>query len=126
MNDTQAVDLYFDTNLQEYISYKLSDTDWNILEALEAVLAVSWSLAQGRYSSQRQVLHKFQQTMSSESTPVLSFAITSFEKLMTEWETLAERHEILRPWVEIGLRWAKKYYIRMDDTIVYVVTMCKS
>ena len=64
--------------------------------------------------------------MSSESMPVLSFAITSFEKLMTEWETLVERHEILRPWVEIGLRWAKKYYIRMDDTIVYVITMCKS
>ena len=44
---------------------------------------------------------------------------------MTEWERLAEQHYILKPWVNIGLRWATKYYVRMDDTEAYVVTMCK-
>jgi hypothetical protein len=34
--------------------------------------------------------------MSSESTPVLSRAISSFEMFMTEWEKLAEQHEILQ------------------------------
>ncbi|KAF8489262.1 hypothetical protein F5888DRAFT_1808916 [Russula emetica] len=61
--------------------------------------------------------------MLSESTPVLSRAISSSEMFMTEWEKLGEQHEMLRPWMEIGLRWAKKYYIRMDDTDAYVVTM---
>jgi len=64
--------------------------------------------------------------MSSESTPVLSYAISSFEIFMTEWEQLGEDNPKLRSWTEIGLKWAKKYYVRMDDTEAYVVTMCKA
>lgn len=63
--------------------------------------------------------------MSSESTPVLSRTILAFEIFMTEWEKLAEEYSILKPWIEIGLRWATKYYIRMDETEAYVVAMCK-
>ena len=74
----------------------------------------------------RQIPHACQQSMSSESTPVLSRAISNFEMFMTEWEKLGEQHEMLRPWTEIGLRWAKKYYTRMDDTDAYVITMCTS
>jgi hypothetical protein len=63
--------------------------------------------------------------MSSESTPVLSRAILSFEMFMTEWKKLTEQHEILWPWMEIGLWWAKKYYTQMDDTDAYVIIMCE-
>lgn len=63
--------------------------------------------------------------MSSESTPVLSHAISSFEMFMTDWEILGAEHSILKFWTDIGLDWAKKYYIRMDETDAYVVTMCK-
>ena len=45
---------------------------------------------------------------------------------MTNWESLGEKFDELRPWTDVGLKWAKKYYIRMDDTDTYVVTMCKS
>jgi hypothetical protein len=44
---------------------------------------------------------------------------------MTEWEKLAAQHAVLKPWIKIGLQWATKYYVRMDDTEAYVVTMCK-
>ena len=64
--------------------------------------------------------------MSFESTPVLSHAVSSFKMFMTEWEKLAKQHAMLQLWAEIGLKWAKKYYIQMDDTDTYVVTMCKS
>lgn len=64
--------------------------------------------------------------MSSEATPVLSRAIIYFEMLMTEWEKMGEQHKELKPWTDIGLRWATKYYIQMDDTDAYIVTMCKS
>ncbi len=57
--------------------------------------------------------------------PVLSRAIIDFEKFMTEWERLGDEHEVLKPWTDIGLRWATKYYVRMDDTDAYVLTMCK-
>jgi hypothetical protein len=64
--------------------------------------------------------------MSSESTPVLSRAIGEFEEFMTALEVAGEHHPILKPWTDIGLKWATKYYIRMDDTKAYVVTMRKS
>lgn len=62
--------------------------------------------------------------MSSESMPVLSRAIIYLEMFMTELEKLGDEHKILKPWTEVALRWAKKYYTRMDDTDVYVVCMC--
>jgi hypothetical protein len=63
--------------------------------------------------------------MSSESTPILSRAISYFEVFMTQLEELGREHELLEPWTKTGLDWATKYYKRMDDTDVYVVTMCE-
>ncbi len=119
--------MYFEIKLVDYLKWKLLDLDWEILEGLEAVLRVSslidagWTLI----AYNRQVPHSFQQSMSFEATPVLSRAIIYFEMLMTEWESLGEQHEVLKPWMEISLRWATKYYIKMDDTNIYIVTMCK-
>jgi hypothetical protein len=45
--------------------------------------------------------------------------------LMSEWESLRKQHDRLRPWMQIGVSWAIKYYIRMDDTDAYIITMCK-
>ena len=45
---------------------------------------------------------------------------------MTELERLGDDHPVLKPWADIGVHWATKYYIRMDDTKAYVVSMCKS
>lgn len=73
-----------------------------------------------------QIPHAFQQSMSTETTPILSRAIIFFEMFMTELEKLGSQHEILEPWTDTGLHWAKKYYARMDDTDVYIVTMCRS
>ncbi len=65
------------------------------------------------------------QTMSSESTPVLCGAITSFEFLITKWEQLGEEHQELQYWTWISLAWAQKYYKWMDNTDAYVITMCE-
>jgi hypothetical protein len=63
--------------------------------------------------------------MSAHMTPVLSGAIPSFELFMARWEKLGEEHHNLRAWTEIGLKWATKYYKRMDDTDAYVISMCE-
>jgi len=63
--------------------------------------------------------------MSSESTPILSRAISDFEMFMTKWEKLGVQHQVLKFWTKISLHWAKKYYIWMDETNAYVITMCK-
>ncbi|KAI0246685.1 hypothetical protein BJV78DRAFT_1134685 [Lactifluus subvellereus] len=83
-----AIDPYFETELVDFSQYKLSELDWEILEGLESVLMIP---------------HKFQQSMSSESTPVLSHAIVYFKMFMTELENLGEQHRVLRPWTEIAL-----------------------
>jgi hypothetical protein len=41
----QALDAVFNTKFSELSAFKLSESDWDILEGLEGVLAVSWSLA---------------------------------------------------------------------------------
>ena len=57
--------------------------------------------------------------------PALLTTIINFEAFMTGWEKLGEGHKILKPWTDIGLQWAVKYYGRMDHTEAYVLAMCK-
>jgi hypothetical protein len=73
-----------------------------------------------------QVPHMVQQIMSSESMPVLSGAVPSFEIFMTRWEKLRTAYPRLKLWIDVGLEWATKYYNRMDDTDAYVVAMRES
>lgn len=63
--------------------------------------------------------------MSAHATPVLSGALPSFELFMTQWERLGELHANLKPWTDIGLKWANKYYRRMDNTNVFIIATCK-
>ncbi len=66
-----------------------------------------------------------QQIMSAESMPVLSGAVLSFKIFMSRWEKLCTKYPELKPWVDVGLKWAERYYTHMDDTDVYVVMMCE-
>ncbi|KIL54972.1 hypothetical protein M378DRAFT_18367 [Amanita muscaria Koide BX008] len=96
-----AIDKFINDELHKFKDYKLSESDWEIIEGLEAVLDIP---------------HAVQKVMSEEANPVLFSAIYSFEKFMTNLEKMGRKYEKLRPWTETGLFWAKKYYRRMDDT----------
>ncbi|KAF8266727.1 hypothetical protein EI94DRAFT_1584030, partial [Lactarius quietus] len=74
--------------------YKISQDEWQQMKDFEIILDKP---------------HKVQQFMSSESTPVLSGAIPSFEMFMTSWENLAERNSHLQPLIQPGLDVAYKY-----------------
>ena len=87
---------------------RLTDIEWNTLQDIEAILAVP---------------HAAQQTMSKESTPILSGSIPAFEMFMSSWEQLAEKIPRLKPFIDEGLKWAFKYYERMDRTDAYIVAM---
>jgi hypothetical protein len=63
--------------------------------------------------------------MSSDANPILSGSIPAFEMFMTAWEKLAEHHPRLKPWINVGLKWATTYYARMDLTKAYIMTMGK-
>ena len=61
--------------------------------------------------------------MSSKRTPVLCGAIPVFEKFMTEWEDMMKATPRLKKYIQPGLACACDYYVRMDDTRAYVITM---
>ena len=63
--------------------------------------------------------------MSEEGMPILSGAISAFKMFMTRWEQLGKKHPHLKPFIQLGLDWAYRYYSRMDHTTVYIVTMCE-
>jgi hypothetical protein len=63
--------------------------------------------------------------MAKEKTPVLAGAIPSLERMMTRLEKLARQQPKLAPAIKRGLKFAYKYYHKMDDTDAYIVAMCK-
>ena len=57
---------------------------------------------------------------------MLAGTIPSFERFMTSWEKLAKKNQHLAPAIKVGLKFAYKYYNKMDDTSAYMVAMCES
>lgn len=54
---------------------------------------------------------------------MLAGSLPAFEMFMTTWELLGDNHPRLKPFIDIGLEWARKYYCRMDLTRAYIVAM---
>ncbi|KAG1775059.1 hypothetical protein EV702DRAFT_1236596 [Suillus placidus] len=105
----QAVTAFFDAWAQCSISEKrLSEMDWQFLQDLEVILEAP---------------HATQQKLSSESTPLLSHAVPTFEELINGWESIGLHVPHWKPIINIGLIWASKYIDRMGATHAYSVAM---
>ena len=63
--------------------------------------------------------------LSKDATPVLAGVIPAFEIFLTKWDKLVIAKPWLKPWIDVGLGWATKYYRRMDSTDAYIIAMCK-
>jgi hypothetical protein len=48
-----------------------------------------------------------------------------FEIFMQAWESLANANPELGQYINAGMKVAKKYYSRMDQTNAYAVALCK-
>jgi hypothetical protein len=59
--------------------------------------------------------------MSAEKTPVLATSMVHFEMFMTNWEKLGDKNPNIKQYTDIGLKWATKYYKRMDDSKAYLI-----
>ncbi|KAG1759799.1 hypothetical protein EV702DRAFT_1208130 [Suillus placidus] len=105
----QAVIAFFDAWAQRGISEKkLCEMDWQFLQDLEVILEAP---------------HAAQQKLSSESTPMLSHAVPTFEELADGWESIGLHAPHCKPVIDIGLTWASKYTDRMGATHAYSVAM---
>jgi len=63
--------------------------------------------------------------MSKEKTPVLSGSIPAFEMMIAAWTKLSETQLRLKPFVDVALTWAEKYYAKTHRTKAYIIAMCK-
>jgi hypothetical protein len=63
--------------------------------------------------------------MSSEKTPVASRAVIYLEMFINDLELLGDDYPELKPFTNATKKWAFKYYARMDDSDVHVITMCE-
>ena len=100
--------------------------DWELLDGIYSILEVSLIQMHPLFIQLAvQVPHEVQQVMSGESMPVLSGAVPSFKIFMTRWEKLHAKFPLLKPWIDVGLQWAEKYYKRMDNTDAYIIAMCE-
>ncbi|KAG2067859.1 hypothetical protein BDR04DRAFT_1026261, partial [Suillus decipiens] len=71
--------------------------------------------------------HRAQQSMLSESTPILTgTAVPAFERLLEDWKQLANGAPHCAPLINIGLTWVEKYDDQMACMNAYAVVMCQS
>ena len=63
--------------------------------------------------------------MSREKTPVLSGSIPAFEMMIAAWTKLSSTQPRLKPFIDVALLWAVKYYAKTHHTKAYIIAMCK-
>jgi hypothetical protein len=108
----------------ELAVHKLTVEEWSVLADFRIILEVHTLQNTQRCMLMRPI--RFLTMYSSELTLILSGAIPTFKIFMSAWEQLAKRHAYLRPWINIGLSYAYKYYKCMDQTHSYIIVMGKS
>jgi hypothetical protein len=93
---------------KDIAKHKMDDMEWLVLRDHEMILDVSGSSLSHFniliLDKTIKVPHFVQQKMSSESRPVLSRAVPSFELFMTAWERLAETNKCTAPFISVGLQ----------------------
>jgi len=62
--------------------------------------------------------------MSRDKTPVLSGSIPAFEMMIAAWTKLCVTHPRLKPFIDVALTWAEKYYAK-THTKAYIIAMCE-
>ncbi|KAF8841277.1 hypothetical protein BDN67DRAFT_901808 [Paxillus ammoniavirescens] len=94
----------------ELQKYNLSGTEWEALELFRNILVVP---------------HAFQQRLSPEKTPTLSYAILSFRAMMVAWEKQIDDIPELEGIIQSGLDKLDSYKGCMDSVPAYVLAMGK-
>ncbi|KAG1741415.1 ribonuclease H-like domain-containing protein [Suillus paluster] len=105
----EAIRKFLSSNeFPELRKYNLSDSEWDALEVFQKILVVP---------------HAFQQRLSAEKTPTLSYAIPSFKAMSSAWEKQAEDCADLSSIIEPGLNKLAVYTARTDSVPAYILAM---
>ncbi|KAF5332393.1 hypothetical protein D9758_017371 [Tetrapyrgos nigripes] len=92
--------------------YWITGEEWDALEAYVQIL---------------QILHAFQEWLSGEKTPTLSFAVPSYEAMVTKWEKLKDALPQYATVIDAGIAKLHKYcdHVEASDTYTLAMTEAK-
>ncbi|TFK41471.1 hypothetical protein BDQ12DRAFT_599653, partial [Crucibulum laeve] len=79
----------------EFHKYKISDAEWEILEAYKTILSVP---------------HAFQQKLSAEKMPTLCEALPSFQRMILVWNQLKNDMPAYSDVIDAGIQKLEDYY----------------
>jgi hypothetical protein len=105
--------------------YRLSNEDWAILGDYEQILQVIQMVIylDKMLIKYFQIPHAFQEMLSREKTPTLSYIIPSFASFILCWENLVEENPDWADIIQPGLDKLGDYEDRLTDT--HLVAMGK-
>lgn len=69
------------------------------------------------------VPHAFQQRLSAEKTPTLSYAIPAFESMIAEWKELSHEIPEYSDVIEAGIDKLELYLDRTEESNAYMIAM---
>ncbi|KAK6971523.1 HAT family dimerization domain-containing protein, partial [Favolaschia claudopus] len=96
----QAIDQFLSRNeFEELHKYRLSDSEWDALDVFKKILEVP---------------HAFQQRLSAEKTPTLSYALPAFEAMASRWERMQEDRPEVSNIIQQGLDKLGSYQDRLE------------
>ncbi|THU76962.1 hypothetical protein K435DRAFT_703533 [Dendrothele bispora CBS 962.96] len=75
------------------------------------------------YSQILMIPHAFQERLSAEKTPTLSFAIPAYEAMITKWTNLKAELPQAAPVIDAGIAKLVKYRDRVDVSDAYTLAM---
>ncbi|KAJ7660136.1 ribonuclease H-like domain-containing protein [Mycena polygramma] len=105
-----AIDKFLsDDQFRDLHKYKLSDEEWEALEAFKRILSVP---------------HAFQQRLSAEKTPTLGDALPAFEAMIKAWKKQQESFPETAHIVQEGIDKLESYRDRVQDVPAYILSMC--
>ncbi|KAH9954170.1 hypothetical protein BGW80DRAFT_1227660 [Lactifluus volemus] len=95
-------------DMEELRKYRLSVSDWDMLEVFRKVLSIP---------------HAFQQRLSGESTPTLCDAIPAFEAMKIKWQIQKDKIPSVSRIIDKGLDKLEEYRARAEMVPAYILAM---
>lgn len=72
------------------------------------------------------VPHAAQESLSSSSTPTLSYSLPLYHSVVDKWEQLQHRFPLLAPYIEVGIQKVTEYINKSQLSRTYLLAVCKS
>ena len=112
-------------------AFHLEKEDWDRVKLCVEILkvchaSVEWLLESDKSGIYLQDADKYHQLFSLDKAPTLHCVIPALEALCSKWEKKLDdpKYAIFHPALQAGLDKLDKYYAKLNNSDVYILTLC--